>query len=169
MVTAGSPISIRPLETQDAIQVWRLIADCPPLDPNSLYCYLLLCTHFANTSAIAEQAGTPVGFVSAYLPPEHQDTLFIWQVAVSAAARGEGLASRMLKHILGRPQCKGVAYLETTITTENRPSWALFESFARRLAADMERSILFDKEEHFAGTHESENLLRIGPFNVNAI
>jgi L-2,4-diaminobutyric acid acetyltransferase len=169
MPTPNNPISIRSPEVQDGAHAWRLISACPPLDTNSLYCNLLQCSHFSGTSAIAEQSAGPVGFIAGYLIPERENTLFIWQVAVSDAARGEGLATRMLEYILSRPLCNDVCYLETTITPDNQASWALFEGIADKLRAGMERSILFDKEEHFAGTHDSENLLRIGPFNVNAI
>ena len=147
------------------MDVFRLIGNCPPLDTNSSYCNLLQCSHFANTSVAAEQEGDIVGFISGYAIPERPDTLFIWQVAVSEQARGIGLASRMLAHILAHPRCDGIRYLETTITDENQASWALFRSFAKKQDADFQSSAWMDKEAHFAGQHDSETLVRIGPFN----
>jgi L-2,4-diaminobutyric acid acetyltransferase len=158
-------IDLRPPVSDDGISVFRLIQQCPPLDPNSIYCNLLQCSHFAGTSVAAVWRGELVGFVSGYLVPERADTLFVWQVAVGKPARGKGLASSMLRHILNRSQCRGVSYIETTITESNEASWALFERLAQQLNAELKRSVMFDREKHFAGRHDTEMLVRIGPFN----
>lgn len=159
---------LRPPTPDDGASVFRLIGLCPPLDTNSMYCNLLQCTHFAGTSVAAVQtvsAGEEVvGFISAYRMPERQDTLFVWQVAVEKRARGTGLAGSMLKHILDRPQCSGITYLETTITETNKASWGLFESLAKKLGTALEKSVMFDRDKHLAGEHDTEFLVRIGPF-----
>ncbi|MDA3870409.1 MAG: diaminobutyrate acetyltransferase, partial [Gammaproteobacteria bacterium] len=85
----------KPIST-DGAAVHRLISQCPPLDTNSMYCNLLQCTHFADTSVAAVQENELVGFVSGYIVPQRADTLFVWQVAVGDKARGQGLAGRML-------------------------------------------------------------------------
>jgi len=118
---------------------------------------------------IAERKGQVVGFISAYIIPEHTDTLFIWQVAVDDATRGEGLASRMLIHILSRSSCQHVNYLETTITEDNTPSWNLFKRLGDKLSTDLQSSIWLEKEAHFDGQHDSEALVRIGPFNTDQL
>lgn len=141
-----------------------LVAACPPLDRNSLYCNLLQCTHFAATSVVAERGGELVGVVSGYLLPDRSNTHFVWQVAVAPSARGEGLAARMLRELLERPACADVRYLETTITPTNRSSWLLFESLARSLRAPLVNYPLFDRHLHLDGTHETEVGVRIGPF-----
>lgn len=169
MYSKTDNLTIRTPTPEDGATVWSLVEDCPPLDPNSMYCNLLQCTHFAGTSAIAKEQQNTLGFISGYLIPERDDTLFIWQVAIHEAARGRGLATQMLKHILEQPNCHDVTHLETTITTSNNASWGLFEGLAAKLDTDLERSVLFDKQEHFAGGHETENLLRIGPFNSREI
>lgn len=158
-------ILLRLPNLEDGMNVHRLIERCPPLDVNSSYCNLLQCSHFASTSVTAEQNGDIVGFISGYAIPERPNTLFVWQVAVSDQARGMGLASHMLSHILTRPQCKDIRYLETTITEENQASWALFKSFAKKQKADFQSSVWMEKEAHFAGQHDSEVLVRIGPFD----
>ena len=145
--------------------VFRLIKRCPPLDPNSSYCNLLQCGHFSDTSVAAEAGGELVGFISGYIEPKQPDTLFIWQVAVDDRARGVGLASRMLKEIVMRPTCAGVRYMETTITASNEASWALFRGFASKMSADVQSSVWMDKDQHFDGQHDSEELVRIGPFD----
>ncbi|WP_207061414.1 diaminobutyrate acetyltransferase [Motiliproteus sp. SC1-56] len=153
----------RPEATQ-GFSVHKLVANCPPLDTNSMYCNLLQCSHFAGTSVVAMLDGELVGSISGYLIPERPDTLFIWQVAVGDKARGEGLATRMLAHLLERPACRQVAYMETTITEANQASWALFTRFAERRGAPTQKTIQFDRDRHFGGEHDSEMLLRIGPF-----
>ncbi|MBL4608541.1 MAG: diaminobutyrate acetyltransferase [Pseudomonadales bacterium] len=148
--------------------VFRLIESCPLLDINSSYCNFLQCSHFANTSVVAEMNGALVGFISGYAIPERPDTLFVWQVAVAEKARGLGLASRMLTHILARAHCIDIAYLETTITENNHASWALFKSLAKAQSAGFQSSGWMDKDTHFFGLHDSEALVRIGPFNSHS-
>jgi L-2,4-diaminobutyric acid acetyltransferase len=158
-------IELRSPSLEDGMAVFRLVENCPPLDTNSSYCNLLQCSHFSSTSVAAELDGEIVGFISGYALPERPDTLFVWQVAVSEQTRGVGLASRMLKHILARPHCTEIAYLETSITEDNQASWALFKSLAKALHAEFQSSEWMDKEAHFTGQHDSEALVRIGPFN----
>jgi len=159
-------IELRQPRSDDGYRLHQLVAACPPLDPNSIYCNLLQCSHFASTGVAAEMNGKLVGFISAYIPPEKPDTVFVWQVAVHADARGHGLGKRMLNEIIKRPACKNVRFMDTTITDDNDASWGLFGSFARDLGADTERSIYFESERHFGGQHDPEYLLRIGPFTA---
>ena len=160
-----SQIILRTPRGEDGYPLHQLIAACPPLDSNSVYCNLLQCTHFAETGVAAERNGELVGFISGYIPPDQPDTLFIWQVAVHAAGRGHGLGKRMLKEILKRPACDQVRFMDTTITDDNEASWKLFGSLARDLEAETQRSVKFDRDRHLGGQHDSENLLRIGPFD----
>lgn len=106
-----------------------------------------------------------MGFVSGYRIPERCDTLFIWQVVVAQSARGQGLAKRMLQALLNSEACRELHFLETSITRSNEASWALFRSLAKELQAPVEESILFDQNTHFMGKHDTEHLLRIGPFS----
>jgi L-2,4-diaminobutyric acid acetyltransferase len=166
---------LKPLPEADAIVLRRpgaadgaalhaLVTACPPLDPNSRYCNLLQCTHFADTCVVAARGGALAGFITGYLPPRRADTLFVWQVAVHPQARGAGLGRRMLRHLLARPACADVRYLDTTVTADNRTSEAMFRGLARDLGARVRRHRWFDRERHFAGAHDAEYLLRIGPF-----
>ena len=149
--------------------VAQLIRECPPLDPNSTYCNLLQCSHFAGTSVAAMRQGELIGFISGYRIPGQPDTLFIWQVAVSGKARGKALATRMLEHILTRQNSQSITHLETSITPDNQASWALFKGLAKRLDTSITSSVLFDKERHFLGAHDSELLVRIGPFQQQKV
>ena len=140
-----------------------MIAACPPLDPNSAYCNLLQCTDFAGSCIVAERGGALVGWVSGYRPPATPENFFVWQVAVSSAARGQRLAGRMIEALLARPEQAGSTHLTTTITDDNRASWALFQGLARRWNASIEKTARFDEQAHFAGAHATEWQARIGP------
>ncbi|MDE8601990.1 diaminobutyrate acetyltransferase [Marinomonas sp. RSW2] len=151
----------------DGMAVHQLVASCPPLDTNSVYCNLLQASHFNETSVAASfDSGELVGFVSGYILPNKVDTLFVWQVAVSEKARGQGLAKKMVSSLLERSNCSGVRYIETSITASNQGSWALFRSLADQLDAPLEESVMFDKQIHFNGLHDTEQLVTIGPISL---
>lgn len=160
----NSNIVFRSPNAEDGMSVYELVKSCPPLDTNSSYCNLLQCSHFAETSVLAELNGEIAGFISGYLLPDNVNRLFIWQVAVSEKARGQGLAARMLKHLLLRESCKGINYIETTVTESNIASWGLFESLTKSLNTQITRSIMFDRDRHFKGAHDTEIRALIGPF-----
>jgi L-2,4-diaminobutyric acid acetyltransferase len=147
----------------DGPAITRLIADCAPLDSNSAYCNLLQCTHFADSCIVAERGGQILGWVSGYRPPSEPSSFFIWQVAVAKAARGNGLAQRMIHALLDRPSAEGATHLITTVTDDNAPSWALFNGLARAWRVPLIRSAMFEQGPHFAGAHATEWLARIGP------
>jgi L-2,4-diaminobutyric acid acetyltransferase len=149
---------------EDGLSVSRLVETCPPLDRNSVYCNLLQCHHFAETSVAAKREEELVGFVSGYLVPGKSNTLFIWQVAVAEHARGHGLATQMIQRIIDRPNNTKISWLETTITADNTASWALFEGLARERGGMAKRTVMFDKQRHFSNEHNTEYLMRIGPF-----
>lgn len=171
MTSEGSnttAITLRTPVKDDGYRLHQLVAECPPLDPNSIYCNLLQCSHFAETGVAAEINGDLVGFISGYIPPQQPETVFVWQVAVHEKGRGQGLAKRMLKAIVARDACKDVTHMETTITEDNEASWALFRSFSRDMGAELTYHEHFEKDTHFGGKHDSEFLLRIGPFTKPA-
>lgn len=164
---ATSPVITLSQPTAEVgVQVHRLISQCPPLDPNSMYCNLLQSSHFSETAVAASIGDELVGFVSGYRIPQRPGTLFVWQVAVGEKARGQGLATRMLKAILVRPVNQDINRIETTITPNNQASWALFEGLAKKLDTQIGSAVMFDKTRHFAGQHETEMLVKVGPFKA---
>jgi L-2,4-diaminobutyric acid acetyltransferase len=161
---AGAP-SIRMPELRDGTKVWALIEASGALDGNSLYCNLLQCSHFAATCALAEKDGEILGWMSGYTLPERPDTLFVWQVCVAEAARGQGLGRKLIAAVLERPGCADVRHVECTITKANAPSWALFRKVAQGLDADLTSQPQFLREAHLNGQHDSEIRVTIGPFD----
>jgi len=167
--TISSPTTLIDIQVpcvNDAAAVDELIAVCPPLDRNSRYAYLLLCHHHAATCAVARMDDRIVGFVSAYRLPESPDTLFVWQVAVHGDARGQRLAGRMIDHILDRPSCEGVRFIDTTVSPSNIASRRVFEHLAEAHGAPLESSPLFTAEHFGAAEHEEEHLIRMGPITI---
>jgi L-2,4-diaminobutyric acid acetyltransferase len=168
-----SSITLRKPTATDGYAVNQLIKQCPPLDTNSAYCNLLQCSHFSDTSVIAiasnEQGNNVVGFISGYILPRSAtstNTLFVWQVAISEQARGQGLASQLVQQQLQQANQANTApieYIETTITEANQGSWALFTRLAEGLGAKLEKSPHFERDSHFNGAHDTEFLVRIGP------
>ncbi|SLN51855.1 diaminobutyrate acetyltransferase [Roseisalinus antarcticus] len=153
--------TFRKPSAEDGAQVWDLIRACKPLDENSMYCNLLQCDHFRDTCILVELEGEIAGWVSAYVPPTDPDTVFVWQVAVHERARGIGLGRRMLDALLARPETRGTRRLQTTITSDNEASWALFRSFADKRGGTLTAEPHFEEEDHFDGHHATENMVTI--------
>ncbi|MCD7059444.1 diaminobutyrate acetyltransferase [Pelagibacterium xiamenense] len=166
---ADQKIAIRTPRREDGSNVWQLIQDTAKLDDNSMYCNLLQCTHFASTCAVAEMDGEIVGWVSGYIPPEDPEAYFVWQVCVSEKARGKGLAKRLISAVLARKACENVTHVKSTITSDNKASWALFGSIAETLETELSRKPHFIRDAHFAGKHDTEFLVTIGPFEREAL
>lgn len=151
---------------EDGASIWQLVRDSGTLDCNSAYSYLLLCKHFTETCAVAVAKGEIVGFLTAYFPPNRADTIFVWQVGITRAMRGQGLATRLLQQLLQRDVCRGVKFMEATVSPTNHASRALFTALAKWLNAELSEVSCFSAALFPEENHEAENLLRIGPFQV---
>ncbi|MBF0256868.1 MAG: diaminobutyrate acetyltransferase [Gammaproteobacteria bacterium] len=148
----------------DGARLWRGVKECGGLDLNSSYLYLLLSDQFAQTCLLAEQGDELLGFVTAYLRPDHPDVLFVWQVGVLPQARGQGLARRLLLELLQRPACAELGWIEATVSADNQASRRLFSGLAQELDAKlMEQDYMTQNHFPAEGGHAAEPLLRIGP------
>ena len=87
---------------------------------------------------------------------------------MAASARGLGLGGRMLDELMVRPAARGVCGLITTVTETNDASWAMFASFARRRGVAFSKRVMFERDRHFAGAHDTEFLVSVGPFATSA-
>jgi L-2,4-diaminobutyric acid acetyltransferase len=153
--------SIRTPTLRDAARIAKLVSGLQELDRYAGYLYLLLCDHFADSCAIAEDGAEMVGFVTGYRKPAQPDTLFIWQVGTAVSARGRGVAAALLDHVLNRQH--EVCYLETTVTADNHASRRLFAGLARRLEVPLCELPGYGAEL-FPLSHQAEPLLRLGAF-----
>jgi len=99
----------------DAVNIHQLIAQCPPLDLNSVYAYLLLSEHFRHTCIVA-------GI----------EDQFVWQVAVHEQVRGHRLANQMLSNLLLRKELAVINFIETTVGPDNLASRQVFSRLAEQ-------------------------------------
>jgi L-2,4-diaminobutyric acid acetyltransferase len=157
------PLAFRKPRVSDGPDIYDLVTRSKPLDVNSRYNYLLLCSHFAETCAVVESEGSVLAFISAYCPPQQSDTLFVWQVAVDASLRGQGIAKRLIRHLLDRPNLQHIRFVEATVNPSNDASRNLFRSLARESQCDIKDSLFYSIEDFGGDAHEEEILLRVGP------
>lgn len=160
-------VAISEPSVSDAGSMWRLVRDEPNLELNTGYAYLLVCSHFRDTSVVAKAGEELAGFVAGYRPPRASGALFVWQIGVAPEHRGEGLGLRLLLHLVERGREQGVRFLESTVTASNEPSQRLFHSVARELDVPCEESPLFTPDLFPGEGHETETLFRIGPFSTD--
>lgn len=154
-------------DIKDGAKIGELVRNCPPLELNSCYSYILICAHFRDTCVVARDAkGEVVGFLSAYCPPQVMDVIFIWQVAVRSDMRGQGIATGMIKNLLKRKNLNDISYVETTVTPSNKQSYNLFHSIAKKFGGGFSERVLFPGSLFGNADHEDEILLRIGPINI---
>ncbi len=162
-VETAPALEIRTATVADGANIWRLVGECAVLDTNSCYAYLLIGRDFGETTLVAHSGDELVGFVSAYIPPTRQDVVFVWQIGVAPAGRGQGIAKRLLNNLVSLPSCRNVRFLEATITPSNTASTRLFRAFARQLPAEVNVLPGFCSDDFGSAEHESEDLIRIGP------
>jgi len=149
----------------DAAAMRALAIDSGVLEPNTVYAYVLLTTHFAKTCVVAERDGEMAGYVVGYRLPDAPQRAFVWQVGVAASARGEGLGKRLLQQFLAT---SGATALCATVAPDNAASMALFRSTARSLGMDFRLEPGFVRE-HFQPTeHGEEHLVLVTPREVPA-
>ncbi|WP_305909417.1 diaminobutyrate acetyltransferase [Methylomarinum sp. Ch1-1] len=168
-VKTDDALTFRHPSIADGAAIWQLVINAGTLDQNSSYLYLLLCRDFADCCAVAERDGQLQGFVTGFRSFKRPDVWFVWQVGVAPSARGQGLAKRLTHFVLRAQASQGVCYLETTVTASNSASRALFSGIAKRLGAELLESELFNAELFPESGHESEPLLRIGPFEAETV
>ncbi|UOQ45039.1 diaminobutyrate acetyltransferase [Halobacillus salinarum] len=148
---------------EDGRAMWELV-DNSTLDQNSVYKYLLMSEFYAETCVVAKERDKLVGFVTALIPPNHPDVVFVWQIGVDSSQRGKGIASKLLNELMNRPACADVHYLEATVTPSNEASQSLFKGMAREHQTNCKITERFSDELFPSEDHEEELNFRIGPF-----
>ncbi|WP_238389589.1 diaminobutyrate acetyltransferase [Virgibacillus sp. MSP4-1] len=142
--------------------MWELVNDSS-LDQNSPYKYIMMCEYFADTCVVAKENDELAGFVTAFIPPEKPDVVFVWQIGVDSSQQGKGIASRLLNELIQREACEDVRYVEATVTPSNRASQSLFRGLARKHNTDCKVSECFTEDLFPTDDHEEELAFKIGP------
>jgi len=168
VVRKDPQVRLRQPTAEDGAAIWALTRDSGKLDLNSPYAYLMMGQFFPETCVLAEIDDEPVGSVIGFAPPARPNALFVWQVTVSDRMRGQGLASRMVEHLLWTAPLPGRArWLEASVTPSNEPSERLFRGIARRHNAPCAVEPLFGEDVFPVAEDvdpcEAERLFRIGP------
>lgn len=162
---APSELTLRHPTRDDGAAMYRFVRDHGGLELNTGYAYVVFAGDLTATSLVAyDEGGTLRGFVLGYRPPTRPDVLFVWQVGVDPATRGQGLGRRMLLRLVDDTRPAGVHYLEATVTPSNGASQKLFRSVARELDAECEDRPHLTTDVFPEPGHEAEDLFRIGPF-----
>lgn len=150
-------------DVDDGAKMWQLVVDSGVLDENSPYSYLMMCKFYRDTCVVVKKDGELAGFVTAFIPPEKTNTVFVWQIGVSKKFRGHGLATKILKELLSRDVCQDVKFLEATVSPSNIPSESLFRGMADKFETDCSVTGCFAEDDFPTQEHECERLFSIGP------
>ncbi|MGG1876135.1 MULTISPECIES: diaminobutyrate acetyltransferase [Paenibacillus] len=158
-------IKYRKPSAEDGSRIWKLVQDTGSLDLNSPYCYMLLGHYFNDTCLVAEDRGRMIGFISGFRPPRNPETLFVWQIAVARSHRRRGIAKAMLTELLAQDGCRGVRFIETTVSPSNIASRRLFLGFAEEKSIPSTVTVGYGADMFPEETpHDDEPLFVIGPF-----
>ena len=129
----------RPPTIEDAAAVVELVRSSGVLEPNTAYAYVLLCSHFSSTSAVAELDGRVVGCCLGYRIPQQPKSIFLWQIGVDSTCRRMGIAGLLLDGLCARPELRDVESFELSIAPSNTASFKLFETWASKRGLSLER------------------------------
>lgn len=132
-------IILRHPTKEDGLAIYNLVKSCPTLDLNSSHYYHMMCADFGKSSLIAERGDTILGYVSGYIPPEEEGTLFVWQIAILEDARGKGLAGALLMN-LAQDWSGLITKMKTTLSPSEKVATALFKSFATKSSYKITKS-----------------------------
>ncbi|WP_334313187.1 diaminobutyrate acetyltransferase [Terrihalobacillus insolitus] len=163
-MAATKTIVFKKPTVEDGAEMWELV-DKSTLDQNSAYKYIMMCEFFSETCVVAKQEGKLVGFVTAFIPPERKDVVFVWQIGVDPSQQGNGIASKLLTELITRKACQNVRFVEATVTPSNKASKSLFRRFARDNQTKCRVSECFSEDLFPSDEHEEELSFRIGPIH----
>lgn len=156
-------VQLRAPTDADGARMWQLACETEVLDENSTYAYLMFARFFKETCIVAETGKQVVGFITGFCRPDRDDTLFIWQIGVSARHRGKGIAKSMIAELLRRCRKKNIRFLEATVSPSNEASRMLFLGVSREYDTRCTIQPCFSADLFPGGAHESEWTYRIGP------
>lgn len=146
-VTPPDAITLRPARERDAAAVTALAASCPPLDGYQLHQYSIFLRHFGDWCWVSDrdnegETHALAGYVVAMPTTTSPDTVFLWEIAVDPALRGESLAQQLVAQVETRARERGFARVELTVDPTNAPSLRLFERLAYRNVSRREGAVL---------------------------
>lgn len=152
----------------DAKNIHELAQPFKPLiGTNPIYTYLLITTHFSETSIVAIDPDSQqlAGFVSGYITPNHSDkTLFLWEIGVKHGFHGHNLYIRMVNTLIAKIQ---PTFVEATVGPSNASSSNRLHDISNAFNAPLNTSTQFHEHHFGALNHEKEILYSIGPISTD--
>ncbi|RAP39003.1 hypothetical protein DID80_01330 [Candidatus Marinamargulisbacteria bacterium SCGC AAA071-K20] len=149
---------------EDAKFIYELAQPFKPyIGTSPLYTYLLVSTHFSQSSVVVEDKETKqiIGFISGYIVPNRDEkTLFLWEIGVREGFHGNGLYVRMVHHLLNR---LNPIWVDATASPSNDSSVKRLVVISKDINSPLSTSVLFEKKSFGKTAHEDEVLYRIGP------
>ena len=115
------------------------------------------------TVAKDKATGNMLGFVIGFRPPKDQESLFIWQMGTAEAARGKGVASRLLLELAAANS--DISYIKATVTPTNEASMNTFKSLAAKLNCNLNvnRNLFRVTDFPVDSGHMAEDEVVVGP------
>lgn len=162
--TVEQTLTIGKPTVDDGTLMWQLVKEST-LDLNSPYKYIMMCEYFQETCVVVKENEKLLGFITAFILPQRQDVIFVWQIGVDSSQRGKGLASKMLNELISRADSEKVHYLEATVTPTNIASQKLFRGLARSQQTECIVTDCFSADLFPGVGHEAELTFRIGPLS----
>jgi L-2,4-diaminobutyric acid acetyltransferase len=162
MGMADRPWVIRNIEPSDADILQTFVSKCPPLDPHTLFTYWVLARYQPTYGFAAQDLnGEVIGLLTAIASSNNDETVYVWQIGVAPAVRGNGLAQDLLHELNMAALQNRRRLLEVSIDSHNQESYRLFHAFARAQSAALEVvDVLELHDEHYSLT-DSEFLYQI--------
>jgi len=126
---------------KDYLKVQKLAGEVEGIVQHPRHFYKIMADHFGDTFFVAKEDKTEMsdvlGYLMGFLSNKMKDHLFLWQIAVSEKAQGQGIGSKLLKHSIKYAQnseeCKAIL---ATVDTDNLASQHLFEKMNFKIASE---------------------------------
>jgi len=146
-----------------ARQISRMVNATPHLDNNSDYLYALMCTRFAQNSAVAVQGNEVIAFLTGFRCPTSPETYFLWQTATKPRHGVPNLGINLIHYAAMNEIAKGARAIEASVDAENAPITVLMKILNKRLGGEISTNILFSSEtlSTNGNDHHDETLYRI--------
>ncbi|QEM82273.1 GNAT family N-acetyltransferase [Halomonas binhaiensis] len=143
----------------DAKSLFRLAACNDNLDLYPEYFYLVWARDFRKTSLVAKSGDRLLGYILAYIRPDDNRTLFLWQIAVDPSVRSSGLGFSLVKKLIDSVG-EDVSAFEATIDVCNDAAYNTLTSLAKQYETNVSQKDLF-LESDFISSHHKETLIRL--------
>lgn len=128
-------IKISNISGMDFMDIHELSGRIKGIVQHPAHIYKIMADHFGDTFFVAKEKDENsderlMGFMMGFISHVIKGHLFVWQIAVSPAAQGKGVGSKLLAHTIefaqSSEECSSVM---ATVETDNYASQSLFEKF----------------------------------------